>query len=1065
KSASRGGTSMIVRLRYADGQTEDHPLINGQHIADYIGQFDVPQSNRALKAQDGGQIRYLSITPKRKAVIDTIECIKPEHHTAPLVFAITIERPSLHAHSGRVGHEEPAVEETPKPNSPRGNAEPFRRERDLSEGVKPNDGDKPNILFIAIDDLNDHVGYLRGYPGVITPNLDRLAAMGTAFTNAHCAAPICNPSRTSTMFGVRPSTSGVYSNAHQYRQSPVLAEAFSLPEYLRKKHGYSATGAGKIFHALEWIGGASDGKNDPQSWDSFWPTMTRQMPHRVMPENVPLARGDTPGKRRGAPPIMDWGPIGHPVESMPDYKVVSHISDQLGKDYDKPFFLACGIFRPHIPFYVPQKYFDLYPLDQVRLPDNPEDWLQRVPESVRDNAAAGSMRRRWHEWIATNGEWKKAVQAYLASVTFADEQLGRLLDALEDSQHKDDTIIVLWSDHGAHLGDKETWEKYTLWHESTRVPLIFVAPGVTQPGAVCDQPASLLDIYPTLLELTGIEPPMNQLEGTSLVPQLKDPQATKEPVVCTHMAGNHAVISSTHRYIQYANGDEELYDLAADPGEWNNLAQKASLASIKAELRESLPGINFEMTPGRPQANGTSKRGPPNRQRKQPRQRPNFVIIIGDDHGIAHSSPYGLPEYQTPNMQAMADEGIRLTNAYVASPACAPSRAALFTGLMPYRNGIVGNHEHQLRPGVESLIPKLTAAGYDVAFRGKVAHGGKRRQPYLTNEVTLLKGPMKPRLTMDSVAEYLANRPDNKRPLALFIGCTYTHRFWPEPGEARMRPQDVTIPARTFDTPETRSEMTRYAEAVERMDRLIGEVREVAAKHLPPENTLTMYTSDHGQAWPFGKWSLYEAGIRTPMIAVWPKTIPAGVSNDAMVSWIDLFPTLIDLAGGKVPDEIDGRSFSRVLRNATQSHRQQIFATHKGDKAMNVFPIRSVRVGPWKYIRNLRPDFYYTTHMDLVPETSPFFNRNWPSWIEAAKTDAEAATFLRAYHSRPAEELYRLDRDPNETTNLAHQAEYAVKLAEFRGLITRRMKQVNDDESLSGKPRLLVDHTLPSIPE
>ncbi|MGB7343648.1 MAG: sulfatase/phosphatase domain-containing protein [Pirellulaceae bacterium] len=184
-----------------------------------------------------------------------------------------------------------------------------------------------------------------------------------------------------------------------------------------------------------------------------------------------------------------------------------------------------------------------------------------------------------------------------------------------------------------------------------------------------------------------------------------------------------------------------------------------------------------------------------------------------------------------------------------------------------------------------------------------------------------------------------------------------------------------------------------------------------------------------------------------------------------MVSWIDLMPTLIELAGGSTPNNIDGKSFTSVLQNTTQTHRDRIFATHKGDKAMNVYPIRSVRIGPWKYIRNLRPELYYTTHMDLVPESSPFFNRNWPSWIEAAKTNAEAAAFLRAYHSRPAEELYRIDNDPNETTNHASEPEHAEKLAELRHLVAQRMKQVGDDESLSGKPRFLKDYELPTIRE
>lgn len=394
-----------------------------------------------------------------------------------------------------------------------------------------------------------------------------------------------------------------------------MAKAQTLPEYLRKQLGYSATGAGKIFHALEWIGGERDGRNDPESWDSFWPTMTRQMPHRVMPANPPLGRGSDPAARRGAPPIMDWGPIGHPSEAMPDHKVVDHTIARLQETQDKPLFMACGIFRPHIPFYVPQEYFDLYPLEEIKLPDNPEGWLDRLPASVRTNPDAGAMRRKWHEWIASSGEWKKAVQGYLASVTFADAQVGRLLDGLEKSPHKDNTIIVLWSDHGAH--DKETWEKYSLWHESTRVPLIFVAPGVTTPGSVCRQPASLLDIYPTLLELIDVPPPDDQLEGTSLLPQLRNPSTPKAPVVCTRELNSHAVISESHRYIRYSNGDEELYNILEDPAEWRNLAQDPAHDALKETLRRILPRVNAASLPRPVPARRGKARGQGKRTGKQ----------------------------------------------------------------------------------------------------------------------------------------------------------------------------------------------------------------------------------------------------------------------------------------------------------------------------------------------------------------------------------------------------------------------------------------------------------------
>ncbi len=452
----------------------------------------------------------------------------------------------------------------------------------------------------------------------------------------------------------------------------------------------------------------------------------------------------------------------------------------------------------------------------------------------------------------------------------------------------------------------------------------------------------------------------------------------------------------------------------------------------------------------------TGAAGPAQKKNGVPKP-PNIVMVIGDDHGVYHSSPYGAKEIHTPHMQAMAEEGMTFGRAYVASPTCAPSRAALFTGLMPYRNGIVGNHEINLKPGVKSLASNLIERGYEMIWRGKVGH---KTQQYCPREVIHIKGATEP-LDISGVEKYIITRRDKSRPLAIFIGCKWPHRPWPQPEKARIAPQDVVVPPKTYDTPETRSEMTRYIEAVESVDRALGQVREMVARHLVPENTLLIYTADHGQAWPFAKWTLYEAGIRTPILAVWPGKIKPGSSTRAMVSWIDMMPTFIDVAGGEAPKGIDGRSFKRVLLGETDSHRDHVFATHKGDRNMNVYPIRAVRTEQWKYILNLHPEFYYTTHMDLVGEKSPYYNRNWPSWIEAAQTDPAAAAFLRAYHSRPEEELYRVEKDPCEKNNLAGNPEYQETLDALRAMVRNRMKKVGDDESLSGPPRLLKDHKLP----
>jgi len=248
-----------------------------------------------------------------------------------------------------------------------------------------------------------------------------------------------------------------------------------------------------------------------------------------------------------------------------------------------------GIFRPHLPWYVPKKYFDMYPLEKIVLPRVREDWMKDIPPAGRQS---GAVRRRWHKWVVENGEWKKAVQGYLASISVADAQIGRLIEALDASGYADNTIIVLWSDHGFHLGERETWEKFTLWEESCRVTLMMVVPGVTKPGGYCARPVSLLDVYPTLVELCGLKP-RPELEGVSLLPQLRDPAAPrKQPALSTYGENNHTVRSQRWRYIRYANGDEELYDHENDPEQIVNLANDARYDPVKKELAAWLPKVN-----------------------------------------------------------------------------------------------------------------------------------------------------------------------------------------------------------------------------------------------------------------------------------------------------------------------------------------------------------------------------------------------------------------------------------------------------------------------------------------
>lgn len=427
---------------------------------------------------------------------------------------------------------------------------------------------RPNVLFIAVDDLNDWVGCLGKRTDVKTPNIDRLAARGVLFTRAYCAAPACNPSRTALLTGLLPSSTGVYHNDQPWR--PVLKDAVTLPQHFAAA-GYRVEGGGKIYH---------NAYNDLPSWQKW--VRAGAFPE---PKNKPV-NGLNAAQ-------FDWGPVTEPEEEMGDFKTATWGAEFLQQKHEKPFFLAVGFIRPHLPFYAPQKYFDLYPLDKVELPKVLERDLDDIPPAgVKMAKPEGD-----HRKVVEAKQWQKAVQAYLACISFTDAQVGRLLDALDKSEHAKNTIVVLWSDHGWHLGEKQHWRKFALWEEATRVTLTMTVPGLTPTDRKCDRTVNLVDLYPTLVELCGL-PAKKELEGKSLTPLLKDPNAKWDrPSLTTHGRNNHALRSERWRYIRYADGSEELYDHDADPLEWKNLAGDPKLAKVKEELSAWLPKVNVPDAP------------------------------------------------------------------------------------------------------------------------------------------------------------------------------------------------------------------------------------------------------------------------------------------------------------------------------------------------------------------------------------------------------------------------------------------------------------------------------------
>ena len=435
---------------------------------------------------------------------------------------------------------------------------------------------KPNVLFIAIDDLNDWTDMLKGNPQARTPHMDQLAAKGMLFANAHCAAPACGPSRSAIMSGIRPSTSGNYINKNSFTRNPILNNSVLLPEFFQQ-NGYYVAGVGKLFH-----GGHFQREVKGRGFDDYFPSKTQDLPSF---EGLKFA-SKLPMNGWGR---VDWGPClpGVTVDDHPDGITANWATKKLrDEELQEPFFLGAGIFMPHLPNYAPQEYFDRFPLEDIKLPEGfREDDLDDVPA-----AHAKMAHNPWLKRIRAMNQWKPAIQAYLACTSMVDDLIGRIVGALEDSKYADNTIIVLWSDHGFQLGEKGRWGKYSLWERATRVNLLCVAPGVIKPGTVTEKPANLLDIYPTLASLTGLEPPEGQLEGNDLSVLMKNPDAAwDDATVTTFGYKNYGVRSKRYRYITYEDGTEELYDHTKDKWEWTNLADNPEYAAIKKKMRKEIP--------------------------------------------------------------------------------------------------------------------------------------------------------------------------------------------------------------------------------------------------------------------------------------------------------------------------------------------------------------------------------------------------------------------------------------------------------------------------------------------
>ncbi|MDB4584250.1 sulfatase [Draconibacterium sp.] len=439
---------------------------------------------------------------------------------------------------------------------------------------KEEQAQKPNILFIAIDDMNDWVGVLGGHPQAKTPNIDKLASQGVLFTNAHTPAPACSPCRNALLYGMQPHNSGLYPFYDRAKMNPdFFVKHKSLMEIF-KANGYNTFGAGKIHHG-------NMGKESIEMFDSKEFTESINAKLNELPDPVVDSTDGAGVKTFGK---MCARPSLSPLEEHVDYNISLFGVDILKRKHEKPFFLAVGFIKPHLPFVAPKKYFDMFPRDEIQKTPVKDDDLADLPWAARSNAKLNDDYK-----YRTKDTWEDWIRAYLACNAYTDENVGRVVEALNQSEYKDNTIIVLWSDHGYHFGEKRSHRKFSLWEEATRVPFIILDPRNKSNGKSCDAPVSLIDIYPTLLNFAGIEKP-DYSDGLDLQPLLENPDLSREiPTLTTWGRGNYSLRSSKWRYTVYFDGSEELYDHENDPQEWYNLAEQQQYVQIKSELKKYLP--------------------------------------------------------------------------------------------------------------------------------------------------------------------------------------------------------------------------------------------------------------------------------------------------------------------------------------------------------------------------------------------------------------------------------------------------------------------------------------------
>ena len=853
---------------------------------------------------------------------------------------------------------------------------------------------RPDVLFIVVDDMNDWISVLDPESPVETPNLQRLAERGMLFTHAYCASPACNPSRVATLIGQRPTTTGVYGNKTDWRRA--VGDRKTIMQKFQAA-GYVVKGAGKIFH--HHLDGAF---HDARSFDEFLAMAPQNMPQKK------LNRAPEYGSRN-----TDWGAWPADESDTIDFRTADYcIAALKAPPTDQPLFLACGIFKPHSPFFAPPEYHE--GLGEIGEPARKRDDWSDLPTGARKLLA----NKKWF-WSGMQeldgrlpGSYQAFVEAYAACCRFADAQIGRVLDALDQSPRGKDTIVVLWSDHGFHLGEKNHIEKFALWEKSNHVPLIVVAPGVVEPGGRCAKPVDLAALYATMLELGGL-PADGSADAPSLVPLLRDPQSVwVRPALTTYGRGNHAVRSERWRYIRYADGSEELYDHENDPHEWENVAGDQEHSGVIEAHKKWLPTEEAEPMPDlkkKPEATA---------------DRPNILLIVSEDNG-PELGCYGEPFVRTPVLDELAAGGVLFERAYVPQAGCSQSRAALLTGRYPHQNGQIGLATWKFRMYDEqapNLVRSLRDAGYRTGLVGKLHVNPASAFPFDFKAIASSNFGREDLSRYAEEARKFITASDE--PFFLSVNFPDAHRpFLKQVGGVPARPlsgADVK-PLRYFglDTAELRQQSADYYNCMERLDSQIGELLEVLRESGKWERTLIAYLGDHGADMLRGKRTSYEGGVRVPLILSWAGPWKGGARRAELVSSLDLMPTMLAAAGAEPVAGLPGDSLlGLAVGRAKKKWRRYLYTEFHTHSAHNYYPQRTVRDERFKLIHNLMPG-------QVNPGYDFTIDRFFPGLADAI---AAAPAPVRGAYERmrkPPEHVFYEDKgDPSILKQLQQMGNY-----------------------------------------